>query len=61
MSVYKPVIIKNSEDSFYAMVARVEGDENVIINHYKARSFKTEKAALKSTNKYIEKYCETSI
>lgn len=58
MSNYKPVIRKNNDDSFYALIVRVDrdGEENVI-RGYSGRHFKTEKAALKSTNNYIAKHC----
>lgn len=57
MSNYQPRIMKNSDGSFYALVVRMEGDEAVVINHYKGRHFKTLKAAQRSTQNYIAKFC----
>ena len=59
MSDYQSVISKNNDDRFYALVVRIDSDgyKNVI-GHYKGRHFKTLKAAQKSTNAYIEKYCQ---
>lgn len=58
MSNYKAKVSGNIENGFYAMVVRVENDGELCeIGHYKARHFKTEKAALKSCNTYIEKFC----
>ena len=58
MSNYQPVIKKNSDDLYYALVVRIDCDgEKNVINHYKGRHFKTEKAAIKSTTNYIAKYC----
>ena len=58
MSIYKPAIKKNNEGSFFAVVVRVESDgEERVIHGYRGRHFKSEKAALKSTNTHISKYC----
>ena len=67
MSVYKANITKNRDGAFYALVVRLENVtcslsgrswvEQVVIGHYKGRHFKTLKAAERSTQKYIEKYC----
>lgn len=56
MSSYQPRITKNADNSFYAIVVRIDKDgyENVL-NHYKGRHFSTLKAAEKSTNNYISK------
>jgi hypothetical protein len=55
--MYQPSITKNSDGSFYALVVRVDDDgyQNVV-GHYKGRHFKTEKAALRSTQNYIAKH-----
>ena len=53
----KPHITENKAGSFFALVVRVEDGENVVLHGYKGRHFKTEKAALKSTNAHIAKYC----
>ena len=59
MSNYSPAITKNSEGSFYALIVRIDCDgEKQVIHGYNGRHFKTEKAALKSTNTYISKYCQ---
>ena len=57
MSKYIPAITKSSDDSFYALVVRVDYDgEKQVIHGYTGRHFKTEKAAIKSTSAYIAKY-----
>lgn len=54
MSTHKPVIRENAYGEFYALVVRVDKDgEETVIHGYKGRHFKTEKAAIKSTTKYI--------
>jgi demethoxyubiquinone hydroxylase (CLK1/Coq7/Cat5 family) len=58
MSNYQPAITKNNDGSFFALVIRIDADgEENVIHGYKGRHFKTEKAALKSTNTHIAKYC----
>ena len=58
MSKYTSNIKKNNDGSFYALVVRIDKDgEQNVIHGYKGRHFKTEKAALRSTEKYINKYC----
>jgi len=57
MSVYKANITKSQEGGFYALVVRIEDNEEIVIAHYKGRHFKTMKAAIKSTQNYINKYC----
>ena len=58
MSKYQAKISKDAEGTFYAMIVRVDADGyQQVINHYSARHFKTEKAAIKSTSNYIAKYC----
>lgn len=54
--MYKSKITKNTEGSFYALVVNVESDgyERVCFG-YKGRHFKSEKAAINSTSKYILK------
>lgn len=55
--MYQPKISKNSEGSFYALIVRIDNDgETNVIHGYKGRHFKTEKAAIKSTNAYIAKH-----
>ena len=58
MNRYQSRVKQNNEGSFFALIVRVDSDgsENVI-HGYKARHFKTEKAAIKSTSNYIAKYC----
>lgn len=57
MSNYQANITKNAENSFYALVVRVEENGyQVVVGHYKGRYFKTEKAAIKSTSAYIAKF-----
>ncbi len=57
MSKYQASITP-SNGSFYALVVRIgsDGFENVL-RGYKGRHFKTEKAAIKSTDAYIAKFC----
>ena len=58
MSKYISKITKNSEGSFYALIVRVDKDgEQNVIHGYKGRHFKSEKTAIRSTEKYISKYC----
>ena len=46
--------IRKSDGSFYALVVRIDRDGEENVTHgYKGRHFKTEKAAIKSTNKFI--------
>ena len=56
MSKYEARIYENANDSFYALVVRIDRDgyENVI-HGYKGLCFKTRQAAEKSTAKYIAK------
>lgn len=58
MSKYLPKISTSKDGAVFALIVRVDrdGEENVI-HGYKGRSFKTEKAALKSTTAYITKHC----
>ena len=59
MSDYKASIKKNSEGSFHALIVRIDYDgETSVIHGYEGRHFKTEKAAIRSTDKYIAKYCQ---
>lgn len=56
MSKYIPKITKRDESSFFALIVRVDSDgEESVINTYNGRYFKSEKAALKSTNNHIAK------
>ena len=58
MSKHISKISKNSEGSFYALIVRIDNDgEQNVIHGYKGRHFKSEKAAQRSTEKYIAKYC----
>jgi len=58
MSNYQPVIRKSNDGSFYALIVYVESDgEQRVIHGYNSRYFKTKKAALKSTNNHIAKFC----
>lgn len=54
---YIPKITKSAGDAFYALIVRVDydGEENVI-HGYTGRYFKTEKAALRSTERYMTKH-----
>jgi len=57
MSNYK-AIIRNSNESFYALVVRVEADGfNRVCNGYKGRHFANRKNAERSTAKYIAQHC----
>tara|TARA_R110002096_G_scaffold286192_1_gene479900 strand:+ start:296 stop:475 length:180 start_codon:yes stop_codon:yes gene_type:complete len=59
MSEYKANIRKSKDGAFHAMIVRVDYDgETSVINSYEGRYFKTEKAAIRSTDKYIAKYCQ---
>jgi len=54
------IITKQDDGTFYALVARNQnngkgGAELIIVSGYKARFFKTELAAIKSTGKFIGK------
>jgi hypothetical protein len=54
--MYQSNISKNSEGCFYALIVRIDKDgESNVINSYKGRSFKSEKAAIKSTSSFIAK------
>jgi hypothetical protein len=54
MSNYKPMITEEPHGTFYALVGRVDADGRFqVIHGYKGRYFRSESAALKSTNKYI--------
>ncbi len=56
MSNYKAEIKKNKDGDFFALVVRVDYDDEVFVcRGYKGRYFKTLKAAQKSTQKYIDK------
>lgn len=58
MSNYQPRITNTKESGFYALIVCIDNDgEENVIHGYKGRYFKTEKAALKSTNNHINKYC----
>jgi hypothetical protein len=54
--MYESRITKNQDNSFYAIIVRIDKDgfENVI-HGYKGRHFASEKAAIKSTSNYIAK------
>lgn len=53
MSKYEARITKQ-DDSFYALVVRIDRDgEESVIHGYEGRFFKTLKAAQKSTSNYI--------
>jgi hypothetical protein len=55
MSKYEARIYPNGY-AFWACIVRIDKDgEESVIHGYKARSFKTRKAAERSTGKYIEK------
>ena len=57
MSKYEAKIT-GSSNGFYALVVRVDEDGKLnVISHYKGRHFSTVSAAIKSTSKYIEKFC----
>jgi len=54
----RALIEQQKDGTFYALVVRDEnnsfgGVELIVVGNYKPRFFKTEKAALKSTGKYI--------
>ena len=52
MSDYTADITKEN-DGFYALVVRIDDEGYKHVCRYKGRFFKTEKAALRSTAKYI--------
>lgn len=56
MSKYQSRITKSADQSFYALIVRIDADgqENVI-HGYKGRHFSSMKAAEKSTSAYIAK------
>jgi len=55
---YQPRITAQQDQSFYAMIVRVDSDgsENVI-RGFKCRTFATVKAAERATAKHIERFC----
>ena len=55
--MYKSAISKDAENMYYALVVRVdeEDQEEYVCRSYNGRYFKTEKAAIKSTNAHIAK------
>ena len=54
--MYKSAISKDANELFYALVVRVDDDgEEFVCRSYKGRYFKTEKAAIKSTETHIKK------
>ena len=55
--MYKSAISKDTEGMYYALVVRIdEGDkEEYVCRSYTGRYFKTEKAAIKSTEAHIAK------
>ena len=55
--MYKPAISKDAENMYYALVVRVdeEDQDEYVCRSYTGRYFKTEKAAIKSTTAHIEK------
>jgi hypothetical protein len=55
MANYAARISKNG-DSFYAMIVMIHRDgSEQVIHGYKGRQFATEKAAIRSTAKYLAK------
>ncbi len=57
--MYQSAISKDSEGLFYALVIRIDEDgEEFVCRSYTGRYFKTEKAAIKSTDKHIAKLNE---
>lgn len=56
MSKYQANITEDNEGSFYALIVRIDRDgESNVIHGYKGRHFKTKKAAIRSTSKYLAK------
>ena len=54
MSTYRANITKNAEGSHYALIVRIDADgEQQVIHGYKGRHFKTEAAAIRSTDRYL--------
>ena len=54
--MYKSAITKNKSGTFFALVVRVDSDgEEFVLRTYNGRHFKTEKAAIKSTQNHIAK------
>ena len=57
MNNYQASITKNSDNTFYALVVRIDRDgQQNVIHGYKGRHFSTAKAAEKSTAAYISKW-----
>lgn len=58
MSQYQPHITQTADGEFYAIIVRIDRDqESHVINGYKGKHFKTRKAAEKSTLTFIQKHC----
>lgn len=54
MGLYIPAITED-KNGHYALIVRVDEDKSEhVIHGYKGRYFKTRKAAIKSTDKYIQ-------
>lgn len=57
--MYQAKILANDFNEFYAMIVRIDNDgEQSVIHGYKGRSFKTLKAAERSTSNYIANHCQ---
>lgn len=48
--------IRKQDDSFYALIVRIDSDNQESVIHGYSRFFKTLKAAEKSTSDYINKH-----
>ena len=56
MKNHQARITKSADNSFYALIVRIDRDsEENVIHGYKGRHFATLKAAQKSTSNYIDK------
>lgn len=54
--MYESEIEKNADGTFYALVVRVDDDgEKTVLRGYNGKYFKSHKAAMRSTTKYIAK------
>jgi hypothetical protein len=54
--MYQSAISKDGQNLFFALVVRKDDDGEVFVQRsYNGRYFKTEKAAIKSTEKHIAK------
>ena len=53
--MWKPNITKQGNE-FYALVTKENNGETIVSRSFNGKYYKTEKAALRSANKHIEKF-----